>query len=51
MDHERRDAGHVTRVYREDPEACAEAVRYVLKIRARETQPLTSRAENPGEEE
>ena len=64
MDHERdelrtyeRKRGHgtITRIYREDPEACAEAVLYVLKMRppaGRFGDPeAPDRAEVPGETE
>ena len=46
MDHERREDADksVTRIYREDPEACAEAVLYVLGMR--QPEPLE---ELPGE--
>ena len=36
MDHERNEVreqeGTITRIYREDPEACVEAILYALKI-------------------
>ena len=52
MDHERREDAHqgITRIYREDPKACAEAVLYVLKMR--QPEPFEERItleELPGE--
>ena len=60
MDHERNELrkhereATVTRVYREDPEACAKAVLYALEMRglagrSEEGHPSTNRTENFGD--
>ena len=57
MGHERNEVrkqeGAITRIYREDSEACAEAVRYALEMRGgrEEAQPPTGIAESPEEAE